>query len=287
MSIPLPNPLFDVGFELELFLTQENRVYNAAKVMTEAMGFSIDQNQPSSGSLDLADGYKLRTDGTALELHWFKEHCMLPSDFQERLCRVKAIGGYNRTYLPYIHEGEMNTLVYFHPTVFHEPGTVYGSGKLVTNAYTGVSRNGYKDKGDNKVTERTAGLHLHFSVARNAARWCYGAEMEARKKVEDKIDGLVFEPHHSNELIKLMDRIYAGVLTNNGCACRSYAAATKAREKYQPMGDYRVKANDTVTGHRTLEYRQFDAGIVYQWHLLQRAIDTFQFAAAEYLRPLV
>ena len=297
MVKPLQLPLFDVGFELEFFLTKESSVYYASSVLEEALGFSIDQNKNMAGALALGGssygrgtGYVLRTDGTAAELQWFEPYncgTLPPKEaWAKRLADLKVISGYKHTFEPYLKAGEGSPMFPYgvdHPIVFVNPGKTYGSGKIIINAYTGEERYGKKKDGVDDVTERTAGLHLHFSLNKHHRQYEPGDQV---KQINDLIFGRAGREgnKHTSALVKILDSIYEELFVKDRSILPFRDSSKRRVDRYQTLGDYRIKHCDTSTDQPTLEYRQLDSFMsVYQWGVVQRLIDTFQYEALKYL----
>lgn len=275
-------PLFDVGIEWEFLVS--NRGYsgpliieNASKVMAERLGFSIDQNQRNGGRLHIEEGLSLRTDGTAMEGHWF-----VPSNEGDRIVNVDSMErqmysiAQQHNLQPlrtdHVKEGESYGIAP-RRIQFRNPGTRFSSQKQIANAYTNETR--WVDKKDEsqRVTERTAGTHLHFSVSthsRNSAA--------SKKAVNELLFGSSRE--HTNALVKLLDSQWNDVYGPNS---EAFDASAKRRvERYQTLGDYRVKTCGNETEQYTLEYRQL--GCTSFGHRLPFFIRTFQYEALQYIR---
>ena len=272
--MPYSEKFFDVGFELEFFLTRlkgnKTIVYNAAKVLEQELGFSIDQNTNAHCGINMDCGISLHTDGTPCELQCFyptlKKEGVLGIDvIQDTINKIRAISGYIPCFSPFLESSDK--------VIFYDPGRVYGSGKILANAYNDIRRNGDKKERIEKVTKRTAGLHLHFSTTQRALKY--------QHRIFNQYDYSV-----SNELIKILDRIYQSLFVFN--KDYDFTAASKQRvAQYQTLGDYRIRSGtQTETGRHTLEYRQLDADMVKDWDRVQKFITIFQQEAEAYLKSL-
>lgn len=268
--------LFDVGYELELFLTSAGssgpiNVWHAATEMKRRLGFDIDQNHYAAGSLRLCPGWTLRTDGTPIELQLFdSSDPAFPIDVMERLAAVEALKGLTLLDTPLIREGRPVTGT-TSPIHFIEPGPTYSSEKLMRNAYTGKDWRSEKKDDPTTVTMRTAGLHIHWSVATLGGST---ADQAALSKA-------IFAPDHrlTDGLIKVMDGVYTAQFGT--------ALSPESRERvadYQPLGDYRIKDSGTESGLSTLEYRQLDASMARDPKELNRFVTSVQRESVKYLR---
>jgi hypothetical protein len=173
------------------------------------------------------------------------------------------------------------------PIVFVEPGKTYGSGKIIINAYTGDERCGKKKGGANDVTERTAGLHLHFSLSKD---YHGNAPEDWVKKTNDLIFGRAGREgnKHASALVKILDSIYEALFVKDSSIMPFTDSSKRRVDRYQTLGDYRIKHSNTNTDQPTLEYRQLDSSMVcYQWGVVQRLIDTFQYDALQYLKGVI
>jgi len=283
-------PIFDVGAELEFFITPKGKpwiIFNARKELEDILGFNIDQNHYSAGNININKDYNLVTDGTACELRWFGENNkgVLPTNHKDIIDSINFIRNFDKNYCPYNKEGDM--FGHYHKrTKFDSPNNVYSSGKMIVNAYTNTYGYGKKQE-EQPVTIRTAGLHFHFSVS----------DYAAPKHPDVNLNDLIFWPYpaqhvnsednrkHTNALVKIMDEIYQANVVNH--PEHYFNPASKKRvDEYQKLGDYRVRAaNSNITKKPTLEYRQFDSWL--DWKLAQKCLDIFQYQAKKYLEGVI
>lgn len=276
--------LFDVGIEIEFFLTRGATVFNAKKVLTEALGFSIDQNIHDTGALRLSNDWSLRTDGTACEAHLFTPHnsqhhqslkwrlgllgprAMNAQPYvRDRLKAIKLISGYDHCYVPYL-KGEQ--MLNGRPITFDSPGNVFSSGKVMRDAHNArtLPAPDKKERENDAVSMRTAGLHLHFSLSSDKV---YDP---IRKAFNQQLFGGY---RRTDRLIQQLDSIYeVDILPHEGRASRL------RREQYQPLGRYRVKY-DTISGNPTFEYRQLDSSLIDHMEKVVAFVDRFQEVARE------
>ena len=276
-------PIWDVGFELEVFLTDgKSGVYNANKVMTDRLGFSIDQNSSMTGEIKPCKDYTLKTDGTPIELQWFREYNggSLDAEWVKTLQAIKPLNGLTLSTVPYLKTGDDQSLAYKVPVHFIDPGTIYASGKTIYNAYTGGFTYSAKKEGPTKVTIRTAGLHLHFSISKKL--------FEKAEKFDDKLFGEKGKYGAMNNkttdlLVRTLDDIYTNTIRSGAY----FSSQARLRENfYQTLGNYRIKC-DTITGLRTIEYRQLPADIARDMPRLQKFIDVFQYVSLPIIRKVV
>ncbi len=278
-------PLFEVGLELEYFIHNYKQILNAQEVIAKELGFSIDQR--GEGQVKVRDGLIIRTDGTVVEIQMFRPHQFgrVPTIPWEDINKIPWLQKYGRGFWPCVCEGDKDV---FHatwngsgydacPVTFLNPGQIYGSGKEIINAYTGVRRYGKKD-GDKEVTTRTAGLHLHFSIISRALGE-YQPDVKT-KEFNDKVMGSFV---HTNELIKLADKAFKAVFVESTNDTLSKKSQQRI-DKFQTWGDYRVK-RDTITGNPSLEYRQPDASMDSESRLNQFVI-IFNHLAVEYVNSI-
>jgi hypothetical protein len=271
-------PMFDVGLEIEFFLTQNSTVFNASKEMKDRLGFSIDQNEAGSGRLVLGNGFVLRTDNTAAELQWYLDHNQgaLPSQemIWDRINELPVLNGFCKIFRPILHEGDKGLTD--RPTIFKDAGERHADDvKKIHNAYTGESR--YQDKKEGGVvTYRTAGLHLHFSPS------AYFSDADAAR-----LNSLIFNPSQKEDgttcasaLVQLLDRIYTGMFVDHRqFGCMFGNDNNERVKKYQKLGDYRIK-HFHQSGKQTLEYRQLDSSMCIK--RVQELINIFQFEACQW-----
>jgi hypothetical protein len=291
MKIKLP--VWDVGFELEIFLTNDTgtQIYNASKLLERDLGFSIDQNKTDAGHLRLNDGYVLRTDGTPIELQWFRlyNRGTLPTDWASVLHSIQVLKPYQRSFTPYFKAGDVEDLGAGRNerVTFVEAGQAFASSKALYNAYTGEFTYPDKKKEGLLTTERTAGLHLHFSLS----QFGFSGSDSHAKNIEDqrKLNDLLFPPgmdpegrRHTNALIQILDDIYKEMFGPNSGNYFSKASQQRL-DRWQKLGNYRIKS-DTETGLSTLEYRELDASMMGDHARLQKFVDIFQYQALLYLR---
>lgn len=278
----IKQPPFEVGFELEWFIHKGRDVLMARDVLKEELGFSIDQNRQDAGCLDLGGGYKLRTDGTVVELQWFAPyqfgHIPESLDMFSRVNRINVLSKFGRSFSPVLQEGD-DRLIYYEKTHFKDPGKTFSSMKIIRNAYTGEENDGVKKEGDKDVTTRTAGLHLHFSICGRSLSETIAGQGEAELEFNKAVFG---SRKHTDELIKIADGVYHDIFENSHCW--NFSEASKARvDLYQKLGNYRVKFN-TITKNPTLEYRQLDSTMTGS--RLSQFVSTFQIEAARYLQMI-
>lgn len=272
------NAPFDIGIEHEFFLVRYNQnapatLFNASKEMEKILGFSINQNDQFAGQLVLAGNssggqFVLRTDGTAMELQaffsWYASH--YKADFHglmfDNLNKIKFLNDYTRSFTPFAEVNKGWT--------FDSPGNPYGSYKTLRDAYIKqVIASQKKDDPDKPLSFRTAGIHVHFSLA----DWMG----EERQKA---LNTLIFNRNdysHTDELIKRFDIIYEEL--SNQTSFQSQDIKLRS-EKYQKKGVYRMKFN-TITGNPTLEYRQLAS---CEGHILNEFIYLCQREGAKYLK---
>lgn len=270
--------IFDIGIEQEFFLSKTHGViYNASKLLEDSLGFSIDQNRHDSGEIKIDNNLSLRTDGTCAELQYFLPAYQFTKSSVEAMWNIfnktKIVQDIGRCFFPYVENGDKG--LYRPPGAmyhFDSVGDVYASNKTIRNAYTGLVYDGKKPEEGKKVTFRTAGIHVHFSLSNGVGY--FGHPAKSREEV-NQVLFLRNDYTHTDAIIKLFDECY------DYCYGKYQDNLVTLREKnYQPRGHYRLKF-DTKTKNPTIEYRQLAAN---QGYNLFEFISHCQKAAYDYLR---
>jgi len=237
---------FDIGIEQEFFISPKYEmscILNSKEEMKKIFGFSVDQNDGYKG-IQIDNCCDLVSDGTVMEVRgFFPIHSYLPSEslknaekIKEAIKKCHFVNGFYHNHEAYVESGQPiyngSKSVY----KFDNPNNTFSSEKLVRDAYTG--KEWYQEKKeDAKVTVRTAGLHVHFSL----------------QNLYKDADQLLFDKerrYHVDNLVKLFDKIYKQYF-------HIQASMQKRIDFYQPFGLYRIKDKEqTKSGLHSIEYRQ-------------------------------
>ena len=233
-----------IGIEVELFLTNGAErphliVYNAQKRMEQLLGFNINA-QPNSNDDINRNNYlrvsqwgdiRFTTDGTPVEFGGYIDN-LFPALFHQFIEYFNLTIGLVEKGL--LREYKFDWAAYRQSddskagfASFANPGCIYASERTVYNAITGEVLKQDKKEGNQLVTQRSAGLHLH---------------LELNKGIDP--NNRVFANMVVNKLNQLFDQYYA-----------HYAGLDAfRREKLQNKDIYRIKKHEN--GVVTLEFRR-------------------------------
>ncbi len=253
--------MINFGFEIEFFGTRGAKVFNAEKLIRkfnydrlrldilrkgkyehDTLNFKISPNTLLTGT-----PYNIISDGTAFEIVATAFACIsamrngqAANELNHSLGRVREcvseLFDIDTLVAPYVSSDDFE---------FIDPGWVNASDKRNHNAYTGENWISDKKSGDETVTFRTAGFHIHIRFDKSDA---------------DKIFKGMYAPPLCNKLIIELDKVYRKYFPNCYSSNKLRGQEQQRNEKFARMGDYRLKYHQTpYDNFTTLEYRQFSA----------------------------
>lgn len=234
-----------IGIEIELFLIKrknvKDQIFNAEKIITEKLGFSIDGKNEQNTSAKLVSplGIQISTDGTPIEYKGFISSLLSDKSFN-RTDRLNFLITYFKETIAQTKKTLLSEFDDFNWSLcyaeserfdFVNPGLTYSSSKIIHNAYSLTSREQEKKYGAAEVSSRTCGLHVHFEFSKPLSQISFEKQCQIIREVDDIYKKYFLENYRSYLFKQISDR-----------------------DRYQNYGDFRTKIQEN--GVETLEYRQ-------------------------------